>query len=118
MKFVIFLTILAVIGFASASEDCAGCPEPMDLEEAKQILDETLFMLDSLDGPHYTSGMIHEATKQVVAGIRYTINCDLIENENKFDTCDVVIVKTPWLGETEVTFKCPNQEDNVKSYHD
>ncbi|XP_075144533.1 cathepsin F-like [Haematobia irritans] len=118
MKFYILFAVLAFIVGAIASEKCPGCAEPMDKPEAKRILDETLMHLDSLEGPHYRSGFIHEASKQVVAGLLYKIRCDLIIDEAKLKTCNVEILKQSWTGNTKVEFKCPNEKDRIVSYHE
>lgn len=52
MKAVIFVTLVALVA-VSATESCAGCPEPLDLQEAKQILDSSLTRLATLEGPYY-----------------------------------------------------------------
>lgn len=139
MKAVIFVTLVALVA-VSATESCTGCPEPLDLQEAKQILDSSLTKLATLEGPYYKyvlhlqraqvvfytictistsrSGTIHSASKQVVAGIIYRINADLIDAENAAEACNIEIFTQPWMSNTVVTFKCPNQDELEKTYND
>lgn len=65
---------------------------------------------------NYRSGKINYATQQIIAGIKYRINADLFDVDNKVITCNVIIVKMVASSETEVTFKCPNLEDVTKIY--
>lgn len=54
MKFLVVFALVALAAVASGKDICAGCPEPMDVHEAKDILKTTLTKLATMDGPYYT----------------------------------------------------------------
>ncbi|KAH8417970.1 hypothetical protein KR222_009682 [Zaprionus bogoriensis] len=79
-----------------------------DLVEAEHTLNDSLIKLASGDGPNYKLGNIIWATRQVVAGIKYVYEVELIEGSQS-KVCNVEILSQPWLENgIRVTFNCPD----------
>uniref|UniRef100_A0A1I8P447 Cystatin domain-containing protein n=1 Tax=Stomoxys calcitrans TaxID=35570 RepID=A0A1I8P447_STOCA len=110
------IVLLATLAVVRADEEkfCAGCPSDLKAEDAAAELNKSLAKLATGDGPHYKLGKIHTASKQVVRGLLYRINADLIDENDKTKTCDIKMV---FYQGVEVTFNCPG-EDEVKKTHD
>ncbi|XP_013105777.2 sarcocystatin-A [Stomoxys calcitrans] len=110
------------VGEVQAEEFHAlGGPEKLEGEQLKEAEAELTKSLTKLaageEGPHYSLGKIHSASRTVVAGLRYDINADLVDKEGKTKNCDVKIWSKPVNEGSEVTFKC-NEEPELLRHHD
>uniref|UniRef100_A0A1I8PJ37 Cystatin domain-containing protein n=1 Tax=Stomoxys calcitrans TaxID=35570 RepID=A0A1I8PJ37_STOCA len=90
-----------------------------DIKEAEDELTKSLTKIASGEnGPHYRLEKIHAAYKAIVAGFRYDINADLVDDDNKGETknCDVQIWSKPVNEGSRVTFKCYQEPVVVREH--
>ncbi|XP_061392113.1 sarcocystatin-A-like, partial [Musca vetustissima] len=87
-----------------------------DLDEAKEALESSFKHLKKGEnGADYKIKQINSASKQVVSGILYTINADIIVGDDKeTKNCDVKIWSQPWLENgIKVTLNCEKEDEVV-----
>ncbi|XP_005182280.1 sarcocystatin-A [Musca domestica] len=96
-----------------------GGAQKLDVEEAEETLNFSLKQLAKGDnGPNYKVRKIHSASKQLVSGILYKINADIIDgDEEKAKNCDIKIWAQPWLENGyKVTFNCEKEDELVLAH--
>ncbi|EDV46277.1 sarcocystatin-A [Drosophila erecta] len=104
----------------SATHTAFGAPrtlEGADLVSAQETLQASLTKLAAGDGPHYRISKILSASRQVVSGYRNDYTVELIDNEGATKVCNVDIWSQSWLPNgIQVTFRCPNEPEVVRSH--
>ncbi|XP_013113896.1 sarcocystatin-A [Stomoxys calcitrans] len=121
IKPVVVIVLLATVALAKAqgfTPLCPGCPtvleSPADFAKATNVLKESLTQLTAGEGPNYKLGKINSGSKQVISGIFYKINANLIDENEATKTCDIEIIRA---REVTITLKC-EEEDEVKRVHE
>ncbi|KAH8311166.1 hypothetical protein KR044_004646, partial [Drosophila immigrans] len=89
-----------------------GAPTPLtgdDLTTATNVLNKSLVTLASGDGPNYQLGKVISASRQIVSGVKYLYEVELVSGSST-KTCKVEIWSQPWVKDNgnEVTFDCPD----------
>uniref|UniRef100_A0A1I8NTJ0 Cystatin domain-containing protein n=1 Tax=Stomoxys calcitrans TaxID=35570 RepID=A0A1I8NTJ0_STOCA len=109
------IVLLATLAIANAVGDthCPGCVTNLKTEDAAASLNKSLNKLATGDGPHYRLGKVNSASKQVIRGLQYRINADLIDENGQTKTCDINMV---FFQGVEITFKCPGEDDVTKTH--
>jgi len=121
MKVLIAITFLALVATIQSNEvPVLGGITPITgdrLTEAEQELSFALTTLSSGEGPRYRLSKIRTATAQVVSGIAYTYDAELIADDNTTVDCTIKLWSQPWMQNgNQITFNCNGQDEVVKSY--
>ncbi|CAH0382676.1 unnamed protein product [Bemisia tabaci] len=79
-----------------------GAPEPISVDDAKiQTLSKVaLASLETSAGGNDKLSLvkIHKASKQVVAGMLYTLTMEVSNSKNESKKCEVQLVEQPWIS--------------------
>ncbi|XP_075144534.1 sarcocystatin-A-like [Haematobia irritans] len=114
MMKIAFVVVLAVLAVVKAEDvPCLGCESTLSPEKAAATLNNSLNKLTAGEGPHYKLVKINRASSQVVQGMYYRINADLMDEHNHTKTCDIDIVD---FNDVKVTFKCPDEPEVQRTH--
>ncbi|XP_073822217.1 sarcocystatin-A-like [Musca autumnalis] len=109
---ILIVLLFFALTLTAASPPCLVCQKSLE-ETATATLNYSLKKLSNEDGPYYRLVKLNSVNTEVVRGLLYKINADIIDQKNNIKSCDIEIFD---FKDVTVTFKCPGESIVIKTH--